>query len=252
MEKIKLSELSTLPPSDFRKEEGENRTDGYITKLNDLQNVLFAQSKYSILIVLQGMDASGKDGVIKKVFSGINPMGCRVAAFKKPTDEEMKHEFLWRIHKQVPEKGMIQIFNRSHYEDVIIQRVHKWVDEKTIIRRYEHINHFESLLQENDTIVLKFYLHVSQKEQMERLTERLSDPKKMWKYNPGDMDESKRWPEYMDAYERAFTNCSPDIPWTIVPADKNWYKEYLIAKVLVEALERLELKYPVLEKNASK
>jgi PPK2 family polyphosphate:nucleotide phosphotransferase len=248
MEKIKLSEISTLPPSDFHKEEGENRTDGYISKLKELQNVLFAQSKYSILIILQGMDASGKDGVIKKVFSGINPMGCRVAAFKKPTEEEMKHDFLWRIHKQVPEKGMIQIFNRSQYEDVIIQRVHTWVDEKTILRRYEHINHFESLLQENNTIILKFYLHVSQKEQLERLSERLSDPKKMWKYNPGDKDESKRWPEYMDAYERVFTHCGPDIRWTIVPSDKNWYKEYLIAKVLIEALERLELKYPVLEK----
>ncbi len=249
MEKIKLSELSTLPPSDFHKEEAEERTDRYIDKLNDLQNVLFAQSKYSLLIVLQGMDASGKDGVIKKVFSGINPLGCRVAAFKKPTEEEMKHEFLWRIHKHVPEKGMIQIFNRSYYEDVIIQRIHKWVDEKTILRRYAHINHFESLLEENDTIVLKFYLHVSQKEQMERLSERLSDPKKMWKYNPGDLEESKRWPEYMDAYERAFINCGPANPWTIVPADKNWYKEYLISKTLVEALEKLDLKYPVLEKT---
>lgn len=249
MEKITLSEISTLPPADFDKDRTENQTEAFVEKLNDLQNVLFAQSKYSVLIILQGMDASGKDGVIKKVFSGINPMGCRVAAFKKPTEEEMKHDFLWRIHKTVPEKGMIHIFNRSHYEDVIIQRVHAWVDEKTIKRRYEHINHFESLLMENDTIVLKFYLHISPKEQMERLNERLSDPKKMWKYNPGDLDESKRWPEYMDAYERAFLNCGPAIPWQIIPADKNWYKEYLVAKVLVEALEKLDLRYPSLKEQ---
>jgi polyphosphate kinase 2 (PPK2 family) len=131
---------------------------------------------------------------------------------------------------------------------VVIQRVHKWVDEDTIRRRYEHINRFEHLLQENQTVILKFYLHVSQKEQMERLEERLSDKRKMWKYNPNDLQESKRWPEYMNAYERAFTNCSPSIPWMIVPSDKNWYKEYLVAKTIVETLKKLELKYPTFEK----
>lgn len=245
----KFLSLETTPPASFDKDTCEKQTRKLTETLGELQNVLFAQSKYSLLVVLQGMDASGKDGVIKQVFSGINPMGCRVKGFKKPTEEEMAHDFLWRVHKVVPEKGMIQIFNRSHYEDVIIQRVHEWVDMDTIRRRYDHINAFERLLQENDTIILKFYLHVSQKEQMERLKERLSDPKKMWKYNPNDLEESKRWNEYMEAYEDAFRLCSPEIPWQIIPADKNWYKEYLIAKKIVETLSALDLRYPELAKK---
>ncbi len=248
MTSIRLSEISTLPPSEFDKDTTVKKTERLLGQFTELQNVLFAQAKYSLLIILQGMDASGKDGVIKEVFTGINPMGCRITAFKKPTEEEMKHEFLWRIHRHLPEKGMIQIFNRSHYEDVVIQRVHQWVDEDTIQRRYTHINNFEQLLLENNTILLKFYLHVSQKEQMERLTERLSDKRKMWKYNPNDLEESKRWPEYMEAYERAFNTCGPSIPWTIVPADKNWYKEYLVANTIVEVLQQLDMQYPALKK----
>jgi len=246
---IKLSEIDTMPPAHLDKDEAEKQTKKLINRLSELQNVLFAEGKHSMLIVLQGMDASGKDGAIKEVFSGINPLGCRVTAFKKPTEEEMKHEFLWRIHKHVPEKGMIQIFNRSHYEDVVIQRVHAWVDEDTIKRRYTHINNFETLLQENGTVVLKFYMHISKDEQTERLQERLSDIRKMWKYNPNDLKESERWDEYMEAYQLAFAKCSPEIPWTIVPADKNWYKEYLIAKTLVEAMEKLDMQYPGIKKD---
>jgi len=190
------------------------------------------------------MDASGKDGAIKEVFAGMNPMGCRVVGFKKPDEEEMKHDFLWRIHQHAPEKGMIQIFNRSQYEDVVIQKVHRWVDNETIVRRYQHINNFERLLQENDTIVLKFYLHISIEEQQERLAERLSDPRKMWKYNSKDLEESKRWDEYMAAYEAALENCSPEIAWVIVPSNKNWYKEFVIASEIVSALKNLKLEYP--------
>lgn len=245
MSAIDLNKIATTPPKSLDKDDCEKETKAYIETLAELQNVLNAQGKYSLLVVLQGMDASGKDGVIKEVFSGVNPMGCRVKGFKKPTEEEMKHEFLWRIHKEVPEKGMIQIFNRSHYEDVVIQRVHKWVDADTIERRYAHINAFEQLLLENGTQLLKFYLHVSQKEQQERLTERLSDRRKMWKYNPNDLEESKRWPEYMDAYTQAFNRCNK-VPWHIIPADKNWYKEYLIAKKIVETLQTLDMQYPTL------
>lgn len=248
MTAIKLSAINTVPPQSLDKDDYEAQTKKYIDQLGELQNVMFAQSKFSVLVVLQGMDASGKDGVIKEVFSGVNPMGCRVKGFKKPTEEEMKHDFLWRVHKEVPEKGMIQIFNRSHYEDVVIQRVHKWVDMATIKKRYASINAFEDLLQQNNTIVLKFYLHVSHEEQKERLEERLKDPKKMWKYNPGDLEESKLWDQYMEAYQDAFTACGPEIPWHIIPADKNWYKEYLIAKTIVEALEKLDLRYPSIEK----
>ena len=244
MANLILSAIDTVPTKKFEKEPIKAKTKDYIDQLSELQNLLFAQSKHSLLIILQGMDASGKDGVIKEVFSGTNPMGCRVNGFKKPSEEEMGHEFLWRIHKNVPPKGMIHIFNRSHYEDVVIQRVHKWVDMPTIKRRYEHINAFEQLIQENNTIILKFYLHVSQKEQMERLKERLSDPRKMWKYNPNDLAESKRWNEYMSAYEDAFNACGPKIPWIIVPSDKNWYKEYIVAKTIVEVLSNLKMEYP--------
>jgi len=248
MSTINLSQISTKPLKSVDKDECEAAIKNYLDQLKELQNILFAQQRYSLLVILQGMDASGKDGVINEVFSGVNPMGCRVAGFKKPTEEEIGHEFLWRIHKHMPQKGMIQIFNRSHYEDVIIQKVHKWVDLPSIERRYNHINAFEQLVSENETIILKFYLHVSQEEQLERLEERLSDPRKMWKYNANDILESKRWPEYMEAYETAFNKCSPEIPWTIVPSDKNWYKEYLIAKTIVEALLRLDLSYPALKK----
>lgn len=248
MTKLTLSTIPTIPPKGIDKDDHEEKTRSYIEKLRELQNVLFAEGKHSLLVVLQGMDASGKDGVIKEVFSGVNPMGCRVKGFKKPTEEEMKHDFLWRVHREVPEKGMIQIFNRSHYEDVIIQRVHKWVDMPTIKQRFDLINAFEQLLRQNGTIILKFYLHVSPEEQQERLKERLSDPKKMWKYNPNDLEESKRWDEYMEAYQDAFHHCSPEIPWNIIPADKNWYKEYLIAKTIVDTLEPLHMQYPGIDK----
>jgi polyphosphate kinase 2 (PPK2 family) len=178
MTKISLAAVSSLPPKSYDKGDTENATENLIDELRELQNVLFAQQKYSLLVVLQGMDASGTDGVIKEVFSGVNPMGCRVQGFKKPTEEEMGHDFLWRIHRNMPTKGMIQIFNRSHYEDVVIQKVHNWVDENTIQQRYEHINAFEKLVQSNNTVILKFYLHVSREEQQERLKERLSDLKK--------------------------------------------------------------------------
>lgn len=244
MKKIILSKTDTTAPDKFNKEKTKKELLKIKLRLEELQNVLFAEGKHSLLIVLQGMDASGKDGAIKNVFEAVNPMGCRVIPFKQPTEMEVKHDFLWRIHQHVPEKGMIHIFNRSHYEDVLIQCVHKWVDEKIILQRYGHINNFEQLLIDSGTVVLKFYLHVSKKEQLKRLQERQVDPEKKWKHNDGDIKERALWNDYMNAYEQSFLNCSTAAAWHIVPADQNWYKEYVIAKIVVAALETLNMKYP--------
>ena len=219
-----------------------------LLRLQALQAVLFAESKRSVLIVLQGLDASGKDGAVKNVFSGVNPMGCRVQAFKKPTPEEFSYDFLWRVHRHTPAKGMIQIFNRSHYEDILVPTVHKLIDTPKLKRRYSYINAFEQLLQDNDTLIFKFYLHISQEEQQERFKERVKLPEKRWKYQKEDLQESKLWENYMDVYEEIFEKCSPEIPWQIIPSDQNWYKDYLIAKAVVERLEKCNMRYPDLKK----
>jgi len=248
MAKIKLSEISTRPPDKLEKDAIKAATAQILFELDELQNLLYAQHKWSVLIVLQGMDASGKDGLIRDVLGRMNPLGVKVQAFKAPTEEEMDHDFLWRIHRHAPAKGMIQVFNRSHYEDVLVQRVHKWVDGNTVKARMKAINDFEKLLAaHNNTQILKFYLHVSRKEQAERLQERTEDPRKMWKYNDKDIEEAKLWKHYEKAYEDVFRNCN-DIPWVIVPADQNWYKEYLVAKTLRDTLKGLKMKYPMLKR----
>ncbi|MFN8278312.1 MAG: PPK2 family polyphosphate kinase [Chitinophagales bacterium] len=243
---MKLSRIDTRAPKKLHKDKIKNELIKLKIRLGELQNVLFAQGKHSVLVVLQGMDASGKDGAVRKVFDAVNPAGCKVFSFKKPTDLEMKHDFLWRVHQVVPEAGMIHIFNRSHYEDVLIQRVHHWVDEKTIAQRFKHINAFEKLLTQNHTVVLKFYLHVSKEEQLVRLKERISDPTKNWKYNANDLQERKYWDDYRKAYEDVFKECSKAAPWHIIPADDNWYKEYLICSAIVRELEKLSLAFPKL------
>jgi len=247
METIKLSAVDTRAPKKFNKEQIKKELQKQKFRLEELQNLLYAESKHSLLVVIQGMDASGKDGAVKNVFEAVNPQGCRVLSFKEPTALEMKHDFLWRIHQQVPEKGIIGIFNRSYYEDVLIQRVHHWVSDKVIKQRYEHINNFEKLLTESNTSVIKFYLHVSKEEQLKRLEERLSDPAKMWKYNASDIKEREFWKDYMVAYEAVFENCSKHAPWHIVPSDQNWYKEFVIAKKVVETLEGFKMKFPGLK-----
>lgn len=248
MTKIKLSDISTAAPKKLDKDVIKAATGQLVEELDELQNLLFAQHKWSVLVVLQGMDASGKDGVIRNVLGTLNPLGVSANAFKAPTEEELDHDFLWRIHQHAPAKGKIQVFNRSHYEDVLVQRVHKWVDEKTVFARMKAINDFEKLLSEhNNTQILKFYLHVSEKEQRKRLEERTEDPRKMWKYNEKDFEEAKLWKNYRKAYEDVFAACS-DIPWIIVPADDNWYKEYLVAKTLRDTLKKLKMKYPMLKR----
>ncbi len=249
MATIKLKEISTRAPKDWDKEETKLKTTGLLEKLDELQNLLFAESKHSVLVILQGMDASGKDGAIRKVFATLNPQGVRVQSFKVPTELELSHDFLWRIHAAVPPKGTIQIFNRSQYEDVLVTRVHKLIDDKTAKKRMKAINDFEQLLQEhNSTTILKFYLHISPEEQQQRLQERIHNASKQWKYNERDFEEAKLWDDYMAAYEDCFEHCN-DVPWTVVPADQNWYKEHVIANTLLKALEKLDMQYPGLKKE---
>ena len=248
MDRIKLKNIDTRAPKHFDKEKTKMEIEQILEKLDELQNLLYAESKHSILVIIQGMDASGKDGAIRNVFGKLNPQGVEVQSFKEPTAEESSHDFLWRVHQHAPAKGIIQIFNRSHYEDILVTRVHKWIDDDTAKKRMEAINNFEKLLQQhNDTQVLKFYLHVSFEEQQGRLKERIQNPKKQWKYNENDFAEAKLWDIYMDMYEDCFENCAY-IPWTIVPADQNWYKEYVMASKIFETLGNLDMKYPGLKK----
>lgn len=209
------------------------------------QNMLYAENRRALLIILQGMDAAGKDGVIGHVMRGLNPQGCTVTPFKAPSKEELNHDFLWRIHKVVPEKGDIGIFNRSQYEDVLIARVENLVPEKQWKRRYKEINHFEHMLVENGVTILKFFLYISRDEQRDRLRERLKDPAKNWKFNPTDLIERKRWQDYMEAYEDALNRCSTDwAPWFIVPADKKWFRNLVVSEIIVGTLADMRLKLP--------
>ena len=240
---LKLSSIPTRAPKSLDKEKIKEETDKLIERIGEYQKIFYASAKTGLLVILQGLDASGKDGLVSKVFKGVNPLGCTVHAFKAPTEEELKHDFLWRVHKEMPAKGMIQIFNRSHYEDVLITRVEKWVDDKTTKKRFEHINDFERLITENGTIILKFYLHISRDTQAERLNERKTNPTKYWKHNDADWRTNEKWHQYMKAYEDVFKHCN-DPEWTVVPADQNWYKEYIVAKKICDTLKKLKLEYP--------
>lgn len=247
MARISLSSISTRAPKDLNKTEIKEKTAVLIDKLDDLQNLLYAEGKHAILIVIQGMDASGKDGLIRNVFGNMNPQGVTVSSFKVPTELEASHDFLWRIHAHVPSRGMIGVFNRSHYEDIIVTRVKGWCDDETAAKRINAINNFEEMLAENNsTHILKLYLHISPEEQQERLNERMKDPTKMWKYNAKDFDDAKLWDKFMNRYEDCFENCNRP-PWLIVPADQNWYKEYVVASKLVELMQGLQMKYPGLK-----
>jgi len=210
-------------------------------ELNELQELMSAAGHHSLLVILQGMDTSGKDGTIRHVLSHVNPQGCSVISFKEPTQEELAHDFLWRIHKAVPSKGVMGIFNRSHYEDVLIVRVHNLVPESVWSRRYKEINHFEHLLARNSTIILKFFLHVSAEEQERRLLAREQDKDKAWKLSASDWSERKYWQDYQQAYEDALTNCSTkEAPWYIVPADHKWYRNLAVAHTIVHTMRPYE------------
>ncbi|HPB02516.1 MAG TPA: polyphosphate kinase 2 family protein [Bacteroidales bacterium] len=239
-----LEKYSTTAPSTFDKTTIINETDRLVEKLRELQSVMYAENKNSMLVILQGMDASGKDSTVKHVFGKINPMGVRVKPFKKPTPEEYAYDFIRRVHKHTPPTGMIHIFNRSHYEDILVPEVHNLYSADKIKRRYDYVNGFENLLTDSNTHILKFYLHISRDEQVRRFRRRLTKPDKHWKYDPADISESRKWDEYMEVYEKIFKKCSPEIPWIIVPSDDKWYRNYLVAKHVVKALDALDMKYP--------
>ena len=214
-------------------------------RIDALQDLLYAEKKHKVLVVLQGMDTSGKDGTIRHVFNSVDPLGVRAVSFRAPAGEELEHDFLWRVHREVPRLGEMVIFNRSHYEDVLIVRVHKWIDMAECKRRYEHINDFERMLAENGMTVLKFFLHISKDEQRQRLQERIDDPDKHWKFNPDDLRERKHWDEYMEAYEDALEATSSECAnWYIVPSDSKSTRNLIISSILIEELEALKMKYP--------
>jgi PPK2 family polyphosphate:nucleotide phosphotransferase len=238
-------ETGDYKKSDQDKEKAKAATAQLIGRLDELQERFYANGSRAVLIVLQGMDTSGKDGTIKHVMSGMNPQGCRVATFKTPSNSELAHDFLWRVHHEVPAKGQIGIFNRSHYEDVLITRVHKMISSKVAAQRLNQIKEFEELLTENGTTILKFFLHISKNEQKARLESRIRDPKKRWKFNEGDLEERKLWKDYMKAFEDVMTATSTEhAPWYIVPANRKWYRNLVVADLLVGALEGLKLKTP--------
>ncbi len=242
--------LKNIKPDDKSERTGDKAKDELALEklaeeINALQDILYAQRKHKILLVLQGMDASGKDGTVKHVFSECDPLGIRVATFKGPTPEELAHDYLWRVHQQVPQKGEIVIFNRSQYEDVLIVKVHDWIDEAECKRRYAQINEFERMLSETGTVIIKCYLHISKVEQKQRMQERLDDPTKTWKFNPNDLKERDLWSKYMVAYEKAMRATSTvNAPWYVVPADSKTNRNLLISRLLLNALKSLNLAYP--------
>lgn len=243
---LSLGDEAADPPSDLPKgDEIEKKLAKTTERLGELQQMLYADGRYAVLVVLQGRDASGKDGVVRTVFDACNPQGVRVHSFKAPSAHELAHDFLWRVHHVVPERGMIGIFNRSHYEDVLVVRVQELVSKAVWSQRYDQINQFERILTENGVVILKFFLHISRQEQTTRLVERIEDPNKNWKFNAGDLDERKLWDKYNAAYKDAVRKCSTEwAPWYFVPANKNKARNYLIAKRIVETLSGLGLEYP--------
>ena len=223
----------------------ERETRKYTDRISALQHVLYADARYALLIVLQGRDASGKDGTIRKVFSAVNPQGCNVASFKAPTELEQQHDFLWRIHQQVPHRGMIGIFNRSHYEDILVPRVHGTLPKKVWSARHAQVNAFEAMLAANNVVILKFLLHISRDEQKRRLADRLTDREKNWKFRTEDLDDRKLWSEYTKAYRGVLANThTTDAPWYVVPADDKDVRNLLIARTIAERLAGLHLRYP--------
>ena len=227
------------------REEDQKRLEELSRRLNQLQELLYAERKHGMLVVLQGMDTAGKDGTIRQVFRMVDPLGVRVTSFKVPTEEELAHDFLWRVHQRAPMRGEIVIFNRSHYEDVLVVRVHKWIDEAECRRRYRQINEFERWLAEQGLVVLKFFLHISKDEQKRRLQERLDQREKQWKFSVADLVERKLWHEYMKANEDALEATSSDwAPWYVVPANSKLNRNLVVSSVLVDALEGLKMRYP--------
>ena len=238
-----------LPDDD----ELKKKTSGLLKRLGELQATLYADARYAVLVVLQARDAGGKDGTVRKVFGACSPLGCQVTSFKVPTPLELSHDYLWRVHNAIPAKGMIGLFNRSHYEDVLVVRVKEFVPKPVWSKRYDQINEFERMLDENRVKIIKFFLHISQDEQAKRMRDRLSDPRKNWKFRAGDLVDRELWDEYTKAYRDALRLCStPWAPWYVVPADDNKARNYYIARTVVDTLDGLGLKYPKADRAALK
>jgi PPK2 family polyphosphate:nucleotide phosphotransferase len=244
--KVRLTDASAAAPKDApSKSDAVETVERLGARIDELQDALYAEGRRALLVVLQGRDTSGKDGTIRKVFGPLDPLGIVIAGFKAPTPTELAHDFLWRVHQAVPPKGFIGVFNRSHYEDVLVVRVHGLVPESVWRPRYEQINAFERILTENGVTILKFFLHISRDEQRERLLARLEDPTKYWKFSAGDLAERDRWDAYTAAYEEALAQTTTtEAPWYVVPADKKYVRDLAVAQIVVDTLERMDPKYP--------
>lgn len=243
--RIDLSDFESYYTGEISKKEGRAQLKDYRQELMDLQELLYAENKRQVLIVLQGIDTSGKDGTIRNVFGDVNPQGTHVVNFKVPTRHELAHDYLWRVHQHTPAKGDIVIFNRSHYEDVLVVRVHNLVPEDVWAKRYHHINEFERLLVDEGVTILKFFLHISQQRQAERLLARLDRPTKRWKFNPADLDERQHWDAYQAAFEAMLSKTStPWAPWHLIPSDRKWYRNLAVASVIVDTLKGLDMQFP--------
>ena len=243
--RIKLTELDAGKTHGVAKEAGERQLKKNLDRLSVLQYLLYAESRRSLLVVLQGIDAGGKDGTIKHVMSGLNPQGVRVTPFKVPEGSEKRHDYLWRVHRAVPEFGQMGIFNRSHYEDVLVVRVHNIVPKSVWSKRYAQINDFERMLSDNGTRVVKFLLYIDKEEQAKRFHERIEDKTKNWKFSPADMKEREYWDQYIDAYQDMLRKCSKrSAPWYVIPANRKWFRNLAVSQVLCEELESMSLKYP--------
>ena len=242
---MKLSNISTRAPKGLDKVDIETEFEKIQSEIIKLQEKFFADGRHALLVVLQGMDASGKDGTVRHVFYGVNPLGVRVYPYGKPTPEEAAHDFLWRLHANAPKKGMISVWNRSHYEDILVPTVEGYLPKDQVDARYHHINNFEKMLTDEGVVVLKFYLHMSKEVQRERLDERLNTEKKHWKYKKSDEASREKWGDYMDAYESVLEKTdTKHAPWHIIPTDDKWYKVYLVAKTIQDALKSLDLDWP--------
>ena len=241
-------DLDAYDPGDdggLAKGKGRDALATDLDKLDRLQEKLYASARHAVLVVIQAMDTGGKDGMTRRVLGPLNAQGVRVTSFKRPTDRELAHDFLWRVHREAPPKGMIGVFNRSHYEDVLVPRVHDLVPRKVIEERYEQINDFEKLLAHNGTAIVKIFLHISRSEQKERLQARLDDPEKHWKFDRADLAERKLWKKYMHAYEHAISACNTrSAPWYVVPANHKWYRNLVVARIMRHTLEELDLEFP--------
>jgi PPK2 family polyphosphate:nucleotide phosphotransferase len=244
--KVRFSEIdASFKGKHEDKASARDELEEYAKKLHDLQALMYAENKRSLLIILQGMDASGKDGTIGHVVGSMNPQGCRVYSFKTPSVEELAHDYLWRVHQAVPRKGFVAVFNRSHYEDVLVVRVHNLVPKETWSRRYDEINAFEKELSNEGTHIVKFYLHIDKEEQLARFKDRLDDPKHQWKISESDYTEREYWGDYQKAYEEAITKCStPYAPWYVIPSNHKWFRNLAVSQILVETLESLQMKLP--------